>query len=85
MRGDVLVHLIVQLGGEVERDAELLRNRPRLRRAIHRGVREAVIGRVVASAEMGRVSEAARQVGIGVRIAVGGRTCGVHLDILAQS
>ncbi len=48
---------IDELGGEVERDAELFRDRPRLEGAVRREVREPLIGRVVAVGEAEGVGE----------------------------
>ncbi len=60
MRGYVLVHALDELGGEVERDAELLRDRPGLECAVRREVCEPLVGGVVAVGEAEGVGEVTR-------------------------
>lgn len=47
VRGDVFVHPLDELGGEVERDAELLRDRPGLECAVRRELREALASAIL--------------------------------------
>jgi len=60
VRGDVLVQPLDEIGGEVERGVELMRNRPRLECAVRREVREALVGGVVAVGEAESFGDLAR-------------------------